>query len=51
MSRFITYLPLDAPGTLSAAQTMAAFKALIGAAPIDDAWRSLAAARAAAPTP
>jgi len=25
--------------------------ALIGAAPIDDAWRSLAAARAAAPTP
>lgn len=34
MSRFITYLPLDAPGTLSATETMAAFKALIGAAPM-----------------
>jgi len=34
MSRFITYLPLETPGTLSAAETMAAFKALIGAAPM-----------------
>ncbi|MQX38071.1 hypothetical protein [Roseospira navarrensis] len=51
MSRFITDLPLDAPGTLSAAETMAAVKALLGAASIDDAGRSMAAARPAVPTP
>lgn len=34
MSRFITYLPLDAPGALTAGDTIAALKATIGEAPM-----------------